>query len=229
MPDLRQAGSRLLDQRRRQSHPLPSRHPVASPATSSRRDHRTCRSDLAVQGPQRQPARAGKGVLLTRVESQDALPPAEKKIQVDQVLALMRDELGDAQSSTSDPEVFIAVVRSLSEEISKLYLFLTRGKWNWPKQLAEDTFNTLTGLPLRSGDGLSLEPEGRPSNGGTLESTGPMAIRHRRRHHGSLHEAVRGGGDPTSVRARLPTTAGVSPSGVAVHGQNRTESRSFQR
>ena len=28
------------------------------------------------------------------------------------MLALMRDELGDAQSSTSDPEVFIAVVRS---------------------------------------------------------------------------------------------------------------------
>ena len=80
-----------------------------------------------------------------RVESQDALrPQPKKKIGADQALAQMRDELGDAPKlNVRSRGVHCRGQEFSAEEIGNLYLFLSRGKWNWPKQLAEDTFNTL--------------------------------------------------------------------------------------
>ena len=86
-----------------------------------------------------------KASLFVRVESQDALrPQPKKKIGADQALAQMRDELGDAPKLNVRSRGVHCRGRGFSsEEIGNLYLFLSRGKWNWPKQLAEDTFNTL--------------------------------------------------------------------------------------
>ena len=86
-----------------------------------------------------------KASLFVRVESQDALrPQPKKKIGADQALAQMRDELGDVPKlNVRSRGVHCRGQEFSAEEIGNLYLFLSRGKWNWPKQLAEDTFNTL--------------------------------------------------------------------------------------
>ena len=45
----------------------------------------------------------------------------------------------------SDPAVHCRRWEFSAEEIGNLYIHLSREKWSWPDQLAEDTFDTIAG------------------------------------------------------------------------------------
>ena len=87
----------------------------------------------------------GEAALFRVHQSQDSLRPQQKKrISVDQALTQMLDELGDSPKLNVRSRGIESGDREYApDEISNLYLHLSRGKWIWPKQLAEDTFISL--------------------------------------------------------------------------------------
>jgi len=82
-----------------------------------------------------------------RAESQEALRQKPKKrITADLALTQMRDELGDTPKLNVRTRGIECRGREFTpDEVDNLYLHMSRGKWNWSKQLAADAFITLAG------------------------------------------------------------------------------------
>ena len=67
-------------------------------------------------------------------------------VQAGEALAKMQEELGDAPKLNVRSRFIHCHGREFTQdEVSNLYLFLSRGPSSWPKTLAMDTFNTLAG------------------------------------------------------------------------------------
>ena len=67
-------------------------------------------------------------------------------VQAGEALAKMQEELGDAPKLNVRSRFIHYHGREFTQdEVSNLYLFLSRGPSSWPKTLAMDTFNTLAG------------------------------------------------------------------------------------
>lgn len=77
-----------------------------------------------------------------------AQPDLRKKrvVQAGEALAKMQEELGDAPKLNVRSRFIHCHEREFTQdEVSNLYLFLSRGPSSWPKTLAMDTFNSLAG------------------------------------------------------------------------------------
>ena len=102
----------------------------------------------------------------------------------------MQEELGDAPKlNVRSRFIHCHGGEFTQDEVSNLYLCLSRDPSIWSKTLAMDTFNTLAGeCPFDPVMAYLGNLKAEPPVGNELGAAGPMAVQHRRPHHCALHQ-----------------------------------------